>query len=79
MDQVIVRLLTGASSYNSGLLGDQVVDGVCDVGGESLDGARERESIGLVEVGGAVDGGHASIGDRDHSVGGGLDGSWAAT
>jgi len=44
-----------------------------------LDGAGERESIGLVEIGGALDGGHASIGDRHHSVGGGLDGSWATT
>lgn len=44
-----------------------------------MDGGGERESVVLVEIGGTLDGGHASIGDRNHSVGGGLDGSWGTT
>lgn len=49
------------------------------MGGESLDGAGERESIGLVEISRAVDSGHASIGGRNHGVGGGLDATWVST
>jgi hypothetical protein len=58
-------LATGTSSDESILLGDEVVDGVLDIGAEGGDRGGEGSSIGGAEGGLALERGDTAVGDGD--------------